>query len=211
MSAHGMRYIDTDSMLFRALILIGIISAITITFFLIFSALGLLTEEGLRAFIESDDVVYMYIIYIALFVIQAACLSFIPGSTALFCGVGLLLFGYDAFWTVVVLNIIAAWIVSQTIFFIGRYGGRRLLKILFGKNGLDKQLNVLSKKGTKILPVWFSFCVLPDDMMCLACGSSEMDWKRFTIIHTIFRTFGITTLTAIHFFVLPMVLPMLGW
>ena len=206
-----MKAIDTSSTLFRVLILIGIIAAISILFFIIFSSLGLLSEEGIKAFIESDDVVYMYIIYIALFVIQAACLSFIPGSTALFCGVGLLLFGYDAFWTVVVLNIIAAWIVSQMIFFIGRYGGRRLLKILFGENALDKQLSVLSKKGTKILPIWFSFCILPDDMMCLACGSSDMDWKRFTIIHSIFRTFGITTLTAIHFFLLPIVLPMLGW
>ena len=197
------------STLLRILILFAIIGAVSVTFYLIFNALGLLSEEGLREFMEAGGGNYMYILYISIFVTQACCLSMIPGSTALFCGVGLLIFGPENFWTVVLLNVIGAWLASQALFFIGRYGGRKLITLLFGENALDKQLDVLSKKGAKILPVWFMLLILPDDLMSLACGASRMDHKLFTIMHTVFRSIGITLLTALYFFVLPVVMPMI--
>ena len=78
--------------------------------------------------------------------------------------------------------------------------------ILFGENAFNKQLNILSDKGTKILPIWFMMLILPDDLMCLACGASRIDYKKFTVLHTVFRSMGVTLLTTLYFFVIP-VLP----
>jgi uncharacterized membrane protein YdjX (TVP38/TMEM64 family) len=192
------------------LILLAIVGTVSLTFYVIFSYFGLLSPDGLKNFMESGGGNYVYILYVSLFITQACCLSMIPGSTALFCGVGLILFGTENFWTVVLLNVIGAWFASQALFQIGRHGGRRLLRTLFGENAFDKQLEVLSKKGPRILPVWFMLLILPDDLMCLACGASNMRYRTFTILHTVFRSIGITLLTAVYFFVLPIVLPMIG-
>ncbi|MCL2712167.1 MAG: VTT domain-containing protein [Methanomassiliicoccaceae archaeon] len=187
---------------YRFLILFGILASISVTFYLVFSALGLLSQEGLAEFIESGN---MYFLYVVIFVTQACCLCVIPGSTAVFCGVGILIFGTENFWIVVLLNVIGAWFASQALFFIGRYGGRGLINILFGENALQKQLDVLDEKGTKILPIWFMLLVLPDDLMSMACGASKISWKKFTILHTIFRSIGITLLTTVYFYVIPIV------
>jgi|GEM_PF-2847380 len=195
----------------RLLIPLAMVAAVSVTFYFIFSYLGLLSPEGVRSFVESGGGYYIYILYVSLFVIQACCLCMIPGSTALFCAVGLLIFGTENFWTVVILNVIGAWLASQALFFIGRHGGRRFVRLLFGENALDKQLNVLAEKGTKILPVWFLLLILPDDLMSLACGASKIDYKTFTIMHTVFRSIGITLLTTVYFFVVPIVGPMIGF
>ncbi|MCL2890971.1 MAG: VTT domain-containing protein [Methanomassiliicoccaceae archaeon] len=197
--------------LVKILIPLALVAVISLVFYVIFSSLGLLSPEGVREFIESGNGHFVYLLYISLFVTQACCLSMIPGSTALFCGVGLLIFGVDQFWTVVILNIIGAWFASQALFLMGRHGGRRLIKVLFGENALDKQLNVLAEKGTKILPIWFLMLVLPDDLMSLACGASKINYKTFTILHTVFRSIGITLLTGVYFFVIPIVGPILGF
>jgi len=189
----------------RLLIPIAMVAAISLTFYFIFSSLGLLSPEGVRSFTESGGGHYVYILYVSLFVIQACCLSMIPGSTALFCGAGLLIFGTDQFWTVVILNVIGAWFASQALFLIGRSGGRRFIRFLFGENAFDKQLSVLSTKGTKILPIWFMLLILPDDLMCMACGASRIDYKKFTILHTVFRSIGVTLLTTLYFFVIPVI------
>ena len=200
----------TDSTLVRILILLAIVGTVSVVFFLIFSHLGLLSQEGVKDFINSGGGYYIYILWISLFVIQACCLCMIPGSTALFCAVGLLVFGTENFLTVVILNVIGAWIASQALFFIGRHGGRRLIRVLFGENALKKPLDALSRKGTRILPIWFLLLILPDDLMCMACGASDIDYKKFTILHTIFRSIGVALLTTLYFFVLPVVLPMIG-
>jgi len=197
--------------LVRLLIPLAMVAVISIVFYFIFKSLGLLSPEGVRDFIESGNGHYVYILYLSLFVIQACCLSMIPGSTALFCAVGLLIFGTDQFWTVVILNVIGAWSASQALFFLGRYGGRGLIKVLFGENAFDKQLNILAEKGTRILPVWFLLLILPDDLMSLACGASKIRYRTFTILHTVFRSIGITLLTAVYFFVVPIVGPMIGF
>ena len=197
--------------LIKILIPLAVIAVISVIFYVIFSWLGLLSPEGVRHFIETGNGHYVYLLYLSLFVIQACCLSMIPGSTALFCAVGLLIFGTDQFWTVVVLNIIGAWLASQALFLMGRHGGRRLIRTLFGENALDKQLNVLAEKGTKILPIWFLLLILPDDLMSLACGASKINYKTFTILHTVFRSIGITLLTGVYFFVVPIIGPMIGF
>jgi len=194
------------STIIRLVVLIAILATVSISFYLVFNHFGLLSEEGLKEFIESGN---MYFLYLLIFVVQACCLSMIPGSTALFCAVGVLIFGAENFWTIVILNIIGAWLASQALFFIGRYGGRRLLYLLFGEKALEKQLDVLSRKGTKILPIWFLLLILPDDLMSLACGASKMSHRTFTIMHTIFRSIGITLLTAVYVYVLPIVMPMI--
>ena len=174
-------------------------------FYFAFDYLGLLSQEGLVEFIESGN---MYFLYISLFVVQAACLCFIPGSTALFCAVGVLLFGYDAFWTVVILNIMGAMIASQVLFLIGRTGGRGLIGLLFGDGSMERVLNKLDEKGWKVLVPWYLLLFLPDDLMAVACGSSRMSWKKFTALTIVFRSIGVTLLTAIYFFVLPYLIPL---
>jgi len=188
------------------MVLFTILITISVIFYFVFDALGLLSQEGLAEFIESGNI---YVLYLVIFVVQACCLCFIPGSTALFCAVGVLIFGYDAFWTVVLLNVIGAFIVSQILFFFGRYGGRGLIGLLFGDGSLDKTLDTLDKKGAKILPLWYLLLIAPDDLMAVACGSSNMSWKKFTVLTVIFRSIGISILTAVYFYILPWAMPII--
>ena len=186
----------------RFLILLCIVGTLSAVFYLIFDGLGLLSQDGLAEFIQSGD---MYFLYVAIFVIQSCCLCFIPGNTMVYCAVGVLLFGPDALLTIIALNVIGAACSSQALFFIGRFGGRGLIGLLFGDGSLDRMLTKLNERGHKILPIYYLLLFLPDDLLCLTCGTSEMSWKKFTALNLVFRSLGVTILTILFFYILPYV------
>ena len=165
-------------------ILIGFTAAC----YFIFKALGLLDRDELGNIIGEGF--WSYVVYIGLFVIQAICLSPIPGNTTLFIGVGWILFG-QKFWLTFILGVPGVIISSLIMYFLGKTGGQKVMYWLFEKEKLDKWFDKFMKTGSKIIPFLFLFPFMPNDMICLICGMSKMKFGRFAVIIAIFRTFEV--------------------
>ena len=147
--------------------------------FFLFQSLGLLDKERLSETL-ADKGIWIYVIYIGLFVVQAVCLCVIPGNTTLFIGVGWLLF--DNLWVVLLLSVIGVWLSGIALFWVGRFGGRKVLYWLFGEEAVEKQLGKVTNKGTVLLPALFLVPFMPNDMLCLVCGASKLKFWAFLLI-----------------------------
>ena len=171
--------------LLRFLTVALIVVAVTASFYFLFRTLGFLDADSLSESLQNDGM-RVYAIFIALFVIQALCLCMIPGNTTLFIMTAWILFDGD-FWTVFPVCLMGVWLSGIALFFLGRYGGRRLIYWLFNKENVDKRLDWLSTKGAKMLPIFFLIPFMPNDMICAVCGMSKLKFWKFMLIIIPFR------------------------
>jgi len=153
--------------------------AFTTGAFFLFRALGFFDQEQLSQNM-ADFGFWIYVIFIALFVLQAVCISLIPGNTTMFITFGWLLF--DNFWVVLLLSVIGVWLSGIVLFWIGRFGGRQVLYWVFDKQKLDKYLDMLTRKGSFVLPGLFLIPFMPNDLMCMICGTSKLKFWQFLLV-----------------------------
>ncbi|MCL2751650.1 MAG: VTT domain-containing protein [Firmicutes bacterium] len=156
-----------------------VIAGFTAGCFFLFRSLGLLDKNRLNQTI-ADKGIWVYVIFICLFILQAVCLFMMPGNIAVFIGVGWLLF--DSFWVALVMCVIGVWLASMLLFCLGRYAGRNVLYWLFNKEKLERSLEWVTQKGTTKLPALFLIPFMPNDLLCVACGASKLTFWAFLLI-----------------------------
>jgi len=161
-------------------IVITLVAGFTIGCFFLFDSLGLLNKNELSETM-GDKGAWIYVIFVALFLLQAICLCLVPGNTTLFITVGALVFE-DNFWIVLLLCVVGVWLSGIALFWIGRFGGRKVLCWLFPKEKLDKYLDMLTRKGSFVLPGLFLIPFMPNDLMCMLCGTSKLKFWQFLLI-----------------------------
>lgn len=153
-------------------------------------ALGITSVEGLRK-IVSNFGVWGWLIFILLFVLSSTLLCFIPGTSATFIAVSIILFGaFKGF----LISTLSVFLSSSLMFFIGNTFGEKVAIKLVGKDALEKAQNLLDLKSKMLLPLMFLFPIFPDDALCLVAGMTKMKFWYFSIVVAIFRTIGIATI-----------------
>lgn len=139
---------------------------------------GLLTsQERLEALVSSYGAVgtLLFVIFQAVQVV----VPILPGSLG--CLAGVLLFGP---WNGFLYNYIGICAGSLMAFAVARYCGKPLLPVLFSEKTIQKYSHWAEEKNRFAkLFAWAIFLpVAPDDFLCYLAGTTEMTWRRFTII-----------------------------
>lgn len=139
---------------------------------------GLLTsQERLSAFVASCGAVGMLLF--VLFQAVQVVVPILPGSLG--CLAGVLLFGP---WNGFLYNYIGICAGSLMAFAVARYCGKPLLPVLFSEKTIAKYSHWAEEKNRfATLFAWAIFLpVAPDDFLCYLAGTTNMTWRRFTII-----------------------------
>ena len=183
-----------------------VVSALIIVsagFWLLFSKFGLTSGDGLQNAVGGYGF-STYLIFIALFIVQGVLLVVIPGNTALFVSAAFIMFGQetfgdDGFLTALILCVIGNQINSTLLFFIGRTGGRKVMYWMFGKESVDKRLQLITDKGVKIVPGLLLLPFMPNDLLCMCCGASRMKYRHFLIMVIFFRSLEVLTFWSLQY------------
>lgn len=151
---------------------------------------GITSVEGIRSLIEKCGA-WGWIVYILLFVACTILLCFIPGTSATFIAVAILLFGA---WQAFIISAVSVFASSSLMFVIGNTLGEKVAGKIVGKESLKKAQDLIDTKSKVFLPLMFLFPAFPDDALCMAAGMTKMRYWYFAIIVLIFRTIGIATI-----------------
>ena len=174
----------------KVLLLVIAMAAISVGIHFTLKSLGITDVETLRNLISSCGA-WGWIVFIALFTLCSTLLCFVPGTSAAFIAVAVLLFGpLKGF----ILSTVSVFLCSSIMFFIGNFFGERAAVKLVGKESLEKAQNLLDMKSKMLMPLMFLFPIFPDDALCLVAGMTKMKYWYFAIIVVIFRTIGIATI-----------------
>ncbi|MCL2370844.1 MAG: VTT domain-containing protein [Firmicutes bacterium] len=142
---------------------------------------------------EQQGIVLAGFIFVILYLVAALFLGLVPGTTTAFTVIAFLLFmppssmNIRGFMQALLVLSIAKFLSSLTLYYLGRFGGRRLMFWMFGKDKVEKRLNWLSEQGTKVLPWMFLVPMMPNDIVCMICGSAKMKIWMFMLIVFVFR------------------------
>lgn len=183
----------------KFLILIVVVAGIAVASYFILRACGFTTPEKFRELRDQlGENIGFWSIVVALQVFQTI---FIPISNQLITGATAILFNNEL-WKVWLSAGIGISIGSIILYFIGRYGGNKIVTWLLGdKEKADKLKQGMSKgKGFYVIGMFIPF--IPDDVLSVLAGTAKYKIlfaipvtiiARFTC--TAFTTWGIGLLT----------------
>jgi len=174
----------------KILLTILAFAIVSVSAYFILRACGITSIEGLRELITKCGA-WGWIVYIVLFITCSSLLCFVPGTSATFIAVAIVLFGA---WQAFAISAISVFLSSSLMFLIGNTLGEKVAGKLVGKETLQKAQDLIDTKSKIFLPLMFLFPVFPDDALCMAAGITKMRYWYFAIIVLIFRSIGIATI-----------------
>ena len=172
-----------------SLLLLAVV-AVSVGLFFVLRACGVTNIDKLREIIASCGA-WGWIAFIALFTACSTLLCFMPGTSATFIGVAIVMFGA---WKGFAISTISVFLSSSLMFFIGHHFGEKAAIKLVGKESLEKAQNLIDVKSKMLLPLMFLFPVFPDDALCMVAGMTKMRFWYFAVVVAIFRTIGIASI-----------------
>ena len=164
--------------------------AVSVGIYFILRACGVTNIDKLREIIARCGA-WGWIAFIALFTACSTLLCFMPGTSATFIGVSIVMFGA---WKGFAVSTISVFLASSLMFFIGNHFGEKAAIKLVGKESLEKAQNLIDVKSKMLLPLMFLFPVFPDDALCMVAGMTKMRFWYFAVVVAIFRTIGIASI-----------------
>ncbi|MCL2521677.1 MAG: VTT domain-containing protein [Erysipelotrichales bacterium] len=172
----------------KMLIALAIAIGFSIGVWFVLNSLGLV-GEGSQASMEErlagGTIIGVAAIFVSMYVVAAVFLSFIPGTTTVFTILGFTIF--PTVWIGIFVVIIAKLITAIILYMIGWFGGSKLMYWIFGKEKVEKRLAKISLYGTKVIPWLFLVPFMPNDLLCMFCGTIKMKPLHFILIVVIFR------------------------
>ena len=198
----------------KILFVVTVLFVLMTVVYFVFRALGL--DLIANIFGEADNSrfeaffydfgIWVIAIFLVIYLLQAIFLCAMPGNTIVFLLLGMTIFmsaGINFFVAIFYL-IICVWITAIILFYLGRFGGKRLLYWMFGQELVDKHLQTMSDKGTKIAPLLMVIPLMPNDLVCLLCGMSKMKMRHFLLIVIFARSLEVVVIWlypwAVYFF-----------
>lgn len=174
----------------KILIIVLVTAALSVGIYFTLKACGITTIEGIRELVSKAGA-WSWIVFIVLFTACSILLCFIPGTSATFIGVSIIMFGaLNGF----IVSTISVFIASSLMFLIGNTFGEKAAAKIVGKESLEKAQNLLDVKSKMLLPLMFLFPIFPDDALCMVAGMTKMRYWYFAVVVLIFRTIGIATI-----------------
>ncbi|WP_417094299.1 TVP38/TMEM64 family protein [Intestinimonas timonensis] len=146
--------------------------------------------EGLQAYIETFSP-YSHLVF---FLIQLASVVLAPIPSNLTALAGALLFGtLPAFlltWAAVVVG-------SALVFQLARCLGQAFVDRFVSQALSDRYLDIIRRKRDVFLAMAFLFPFVPDDILCILAGLTEISFPRFLVMVILFRPWGLLVASAV--------------
>lgn len=148
---------------------------------------GVLTsQEQLQALVDSCGSAGV-LLFVAFQAVQVV-VPILPGGLG--CLAGVVLFG--AKWGFVY-NYVGICIGSLMAFAVARSCGKPLLSLLFSEKTIQRYSRWTEEKDR--FARWFALAIFlpvaPDDFLCYLAGTTEMSWRKFTVIILLGKPFAI--------------------
>ena len=156
----------------KTIITIVIIAGIAVGCYFILRALGFTDSEKMMELKNQlgDSLIFWLIIAL----LQVFQVIFIPISNQIIT-IPLALCFKDELWKVFLVSWLSIWFATLILYFIGRFGGRKLLKwILSDEEEAEKCSNFL-KKGWIFYPLGM-LLPLPDDIVTVLSGTAKFNF-----------------------------------
>ena len=162
----------------KFIFIVLIYASLMIGFWLILKHFKLNDIETLRAICTNNFLGYF--LFVALQVIQVV---FLPINGIVFTIPAIIIFGSVKGFFVSYVGLILG---SIAMFFVGRFGGIKLLNLLIGKEKAKKCTKMLGK-GKFLFPIFMIVGLLPDDLLIASAGVSNIKFSYFIIVVLITR------------------------
>lgn len=88
-------------------------------------------------------------------------------------------------------------LTSSLMFLIGRYGGKKLVDWIIGKDVSEKTKKLLTAGGKALLPAAYLLPFFPDDTIALVVGMTNMSFLYNLVCTLIFRNIGALTICVL--------------
>lgn len=155
----------------KSLLVLGIIAGLAVAGYFTLKACGFTTAEDFMRL--RDDLGDSFTFWLVIGAMQILQVIFIPISNQIITVPCALVFN-DELWKVWLVSWISIWIATMILYFVGRFGGKKLLKwILSDEEMTDKCTNWL-KKGWVFYPLGM-LLPLPDDVVTTLAGTAKMN------------------------------------
>ena len=162
----------------KLLLVVLTFAIISLLVYLILKITGLTNLNQVQQHIASCGY-WGIVVYTLILTLVLILLCFIP-----LLNTALTLLGVTLFSTPIafISNMIAIFISTSTLFFIGDKLGEKFAAKLIGKEALESTQNLIDKKSKILLPILFIIPAIPDEALCLVAGMTKMKyWYLITV------------------------------
>lgn len=160
----------------KSLLVIAIIVAIALSTYYTLIGLGFTDFAKIRN--ELGDSIWTYVAIVFLQIIQVI---FIPISNQVVTIPACLAFP-DCLWKVYVSSVIGIEAGTLCLFFIGRFGGRKLLNWILNDKDETEKCAVVLQKGRAFYPIGMISGFIPDDILTTLAGMSGYNFLYVLIV-----------------------------
>lgn len=178
----------------KCLIIFIILAAIAIGAYFILRALGFTTiEKFVELRDKLGDTIWLWIIIGALQIIQVI---FVPISNQIITVPCALVFSNEL-WKVWLTSWVSIWIATMILYFMGRWGGQKILKWILNDEKKTETCSSWLKRGWMFYPLGM-LLPLPDDIITVLAGTAKTN-LLFVLLCS-FMTRGIDTACSVYGF-----------
>lgn len=163
--------------------------ALCIGVYFILKHFGITDVATIRKIVESCGW-WGWLVFMLMFIVSSVFLCFIPGTSATFIVVSIVLFGS---WKALIISSVSVIIASSIMFWMGDTLGEKTVTKLVGAESLHKAQDLIDVKSKIFLPLMFLFPAFPDDALCMVAGMTKMKYWYFLIVVATCRTIGVAT------------------
>ncbi len=173
---------ETKKSILKLILVTLIVVAICVGAYFLLKLLGLDNLETLRKVCNNN--IWGALIFIVLQIFQVV---FLPIGNLAFTIPGAIIFGATKGFFITWFGVAVG---SVIMYYVGRYGGGKLLDWIVGKEKGEHYKNII-KQGKYLLPALLLIPIFPDDIVCASAGMAKVNAVYFWIL--IFITRGIDT------------------
>lgn len=181
----------------RKTVLRLLVVAITLLFgvlLLAYLANLFLGEGRITAFFQEftkENKALSYVLYLVL----TPLINIVPGISSMFSiGLANMLFNYKTPKDMAITFLLCAasvLLTSTIMFLIGRYGGKKIVRWILGRDEQEKIQKYLTLGGKAIVPVMYLLPFFPDDTLSLVIGLTNVSFLYNLVCTLLFRNFGV--------------------
>lgn len=174
----------------KALLIIAIIGAIAGTTYGILYACGFTSVEKFRELRDKlGDSLGFWAIIVALQIVQVVL---IPISNQIISVPVAILFNNEL-WKVFVSSFIGVEIGTIILYFIGRFGGEKILGFILSDKEKVKHTQEFMRKGKSFYPIGMLIFIIPDDILTTLAGSAKYNFLYVLIVSFLTRAVCVAT------------------
>lgn len=178
----------------KCVVIVIVLAALATGAYFLLRALGFTTAAKFVELRDTlGDTIWLWLIIGLLQVIQVI---FIPVSNQIITVPCALVFNNEL-WKVWLTSWISIWIATMILYFIGRWGGKRILNWVLSDEKKTRQCSEWLKRGWMFYPLGM-LLPLPDDIVTVLAGTAKMN-IIFVLICS-FLTRGVDTACSVYGF-----------